>query len=89
MTQVASDFVHINRNLSRRLHGVGVEINIGFRSNLSDLCDRLDNTSLVCGERGVVGSRPDRMLITISEAAAVHQNVREFIRVQILGSLRH
>ena len=39
--QVASDLVDIDRDLPRRLHGVGVEVNVGFGGNLSNFRDGL------------------------------------------------
>jgi hypothetical protein len=80
--QVASDLVDIDRNLSRRLHGVGVEVNVGFGRNLSNLGDGLDNARLVVGEhdRDQLRIRSDRALHIrrIDQAAAIHRNVGDF-----------
>src|ERR1700694_727855 len=62
--QVASDFVDIDRDLPRRLHRVGMEVNVGLGSNLSNLRDGLHDTGLVVRQHDgdQLRIRPDRAL---------------------------
>ena len=87
--QVAPDFVDIDRDLSRRLHGVGVEVNIGFGSNLSNLCDGLHDAGLVVGEHDgdQLRIRPERALHIrwIYQAATIHGNVGDFARLVFIA----
>ena len=93
--QVASDFVDIDRDFPRRLHGIGVEVNVGFGSNLSNLCDRLHDAGLIVGEHdgNQLRIRPDRALHIrrIQPTAAIHRNVGNFasLRCQTLAGVEH
>jgi len=80
--QVAADRLHINPNLRRRLHSIGVEVDIGFGADFPKLLDRLDHARLVVRvhDRDQLGVRPDRpaYVIGIHQASSVHRNKRDF-----------
>src|SRR5713226_10659250 len=47
--QINSQYIHVDRNFARGLHGVGVEVDVGFGSDAADFFERLDGTELIVG----------------------------------------
>ena len=78
--RIAADPFHVNRNLARGLHRVGVEIDIRLCSNLSNLLDRLHNSGFVVGhhDRNQLGLRPQSTphIIGIDQPAGIHRQIR-------------
>src|ERR1022692_3592618 len=93
--QVAPDFIDIDRDLARRLHGIGVEVNVGLGSNLSDFCDGLHDAGLVVGEHDgdQLRIRPERALHIrrIHQAAAIHGKIGYLasLRCQMLAGVEY
>ena len=77
--QVATDLLHVQRNLARRLDRVRVEVNIGFGGDLSDLVHRLQDASLVIRQDDAdeLRLRPKRAanIIRINQGLAVYRQV--------------
>src|ERR1022692_1522210 len=93
--QIASDFANINRNFPRRLHRIGVKINVSFRCNLPNLRYRLQHARLVVGEhdRNQLRIRTKRApdIIRIDETKAIHRNECDFapVRSKPLAGIQH
>ena len=89
--QIAADALYIDRNLARRLHRVGMEVDIGFGGDFADLFDRLQHTGFIVGHHDgdEPGIRPQRAanVVRIDQAPAVHRNVGDFAagRFQMLA----
>ena len=92
---VDSQFVHVERQLACRLHGIDVEEHAGFAGDLAYLGDGLDGAHLVVGvhDRHQDGVGPDRLahVFGIDEPAAVHWDTRDLVAalLQVLHAFEH
>ena len=93
--QIAADALDVDRNLSRRLHRVGVEVNIGLGGDFADLFDRLQHAGFIVGhhdgdEPGIRPQGPAHVL-GIDLSPAVHRNVCDFAArcFQMLARVQH
>ena len=80
--QVTGNAVYIQPNLPCCLHGVGVEIDIGFCRYLSDFFDWLDHSGFVVGHhdrdqtRG--GTQGSTDIVRVNQASTIHRNIGDF-----------
>ena len=93
--QIAADALYVDRDLSRRLHRIGMEVNIGFGGDFADLFDRLQHAGFIVGhhdgdEPGIRPQRPAHV-VGINLAPAVHRNVGDFAArcFQMLAGVQH
>ena len=93
--QIAANALYVDRDLARRLHRVGVEVNIGLGGDLADLFHRLQHAGFIVGHHDgdQPGVRPQRPahVVGIDLASAVHRNVGDFAArcFQMLARVQH
>ena len=70
---------HVDGNFSGGLHGVGVEIDVGFRGDAANLRERLDGAEFVVGvhDGDEHGFRANGLaqVVEINEAVAIHGEI--------------
>src|SRR5262249_3950580 len=77
---ITADFFDVNLNLAGRLHGVGMEENVGFAGDFADLNDWLKYASFVVGhhyaDQFCVGPECFAHVFRINNVLAVHRDKR-------------
>ena len=93
--QIATDFRHINRQLARGLHRVGVKVNIGLRGDAADLHYRLRHAGFIVGHHDAdelgVGAEGALNVGGIDSSRAIHRHECHFhaVALKLMAGIEH